>query len=70
MNGVEAVPDEYGIIVMHDGARPLILPDTVTHAINMLKGTIDADGVVCGHPAIDTLKVIDGDAVVGSAWIV
>lgn len=66
MNGVEAVPDEYGIIVMHDGARPLILPDTVTHAINMLKGTIDADGVVCGHPAIDTLKVIDGDAVVGT----
>ncbi len=64
--GVEAVPPEFDVIAMHDGARPLILPETITHAINTLRGTIDADGVVCGHPAIDTLKVIDGDAVVGT----
>lgn len=66
MHGVEAVPPEFDIIAMHDGARPLILPETIVHAINMLKGTLDADGVVCGHPAIDTLKVIDGDVVVGT----
>lgn len=65
-NGVEAVPPEFDVIAMHDGARPLILPETITHAINTLRGTLDADGVVCGHPAIDTLKVIDGDAVVGT----
>ena len=66
MHGVEAVPPEFEFIAMHDGARPLILPETIVHAINTLKGTVDADGVVCGHPAIDTLKVIDGDAVVGT----
>ena len=66
MHGVEAVPPEFKFIAMHDGARPLILPETIVHAINVLKGTLDADGVVCGHPAIDTLKVIDGGSVVGT----
>lgn len=66
MAGVEAVPDSFKFIAMHDGARPVILPETIVHAINVLKGTLDADGVGCGHPAIDTLKVIDGDVVVGT----
>ncbi len=66
MHGVEAVPSSFKFIAMHDGARPIILPETIVHAINVLKGTLDADGVVCGHPAIDTLKVVDGGAVVGT----
>ncbi len=66
MNGVEAVPPEFQFICMHDGARPLVLPETVVHAVNVLKGTLDADGVVCGHEAIDTVKVIDGNVVVGT----
>lgn len=66
MNGVEAVPRSFRFIAMHDGARPIIPPETIVHAINMLKGTPEADGVVCGHPAIDTLKVIEGDSVVGT----
>ncbi len=66
MHGVNAVPEEYKFICMHDGARPLIEPETVEHALNVLKGTLDADGVVCGHQAIDTVKVIDGDTVIGT----
>ena len=66
MHGVEAVPPSFKFIAMHDGARPVILPETIVHAINVLKGTLDADGVVCGHPAIDTLKVVDGGTVVGT----
>ena len=66
MHGVEAVPPEFKFVAMHDGARPLILPETIVHAINVLKGTLDADGVVCGHPAVDTLKVIDAGSVVGT----
>lgn len=66
MCGVEAVPPSFKFIAMHDGARPLILPETIVHAINVLKGTLDADGVVCGHAAIDTLKVIEGGSVVGT----
>lgn len=66
MNGVSAVPDSFKFIGIHDGARPLITPDVITHAINVLKGSVDADGVIVGHPAIDTMKVIDGDTVVGT----
>lgn len=66
MHGVQAVPAEFKFIAMHDGARPLIMPETIVHAINVLKGTLDADGVVCGHAAVDTLKVIDSGAVVGT----
>ena len=66
MHGVEAVPPEFKFIAMHDGARPLILPETIVHAINVLKGTLDADGVVCGHAAIDTLKVIESSVVIGT----
>ncbi len=66
LNGVELASQGFPIIAMHDGARPLILPETIVHAINVLKGTLDADGVVCGHPAIDTLKVVEGSSVVGT----
>lgn len=66
MNGVEAVPNDIPFIAIHDGARPLVTADLITHAINVLKGTLDADGVVVGHPAIDTMKVVDGDTVVGT----
>jgi len=66
MRGVEAVPPEFKFIAVHDGARPLITPETIVHAISVLKGTLDADGVVCGHAAIDTLKVIEAGSVVGT----
>ncbi len=65
-NGVGAVPESFEFIAMHDGARPLITPDLIMHAINMIKGTLDADGAVVGHPAIDTLKVVGNGAVVGT----
>ncbi|MDO5044483.1 MAG: 2-C-methyl-D-erythritol 4-phosphate cytidylyltransferase [Coriobacteriia bacterium] len=66
MNGINAVPTEFKFIGIHDGARPLITPEVITHAINVLKGSVDSDGVIVGHPAIDTMKVIDGDTVVGT----
>ena len=66
MNGVDAVPDSYSYIIIHDGARPIVTPELITHALNMLKGDMDAAGVVVGHPSIDTLKVVDGQAIVGT----
>ncbi len=66
MNGISAVPDKFKYIGIHDGARPLIQPQLVSHALNVLKGVTQADGVVVGHPAIDTMKVIEGNKVVGT----
>lgn len=66
MNGVDAVPSDYEFIAVHDGARPLVTPDLISHAINTIKGNLDADGVVVGHPSIDTLKVVDDQRIVGT----
>ena len=51
---------------MHDGARPLVTPELIAHTINTLKGNIDADGAVVGHPAVDTLKVVENGVIVGT----
>lgn len=48
------------IVVIHDGARPLVDADTVNAAIQFLIDSGSAAGVVVGHPAIDTVKVVSG----------
>lgn len=65
-SGLELVPEEFEYVVMHDGARPLISADLITHTIATLKGNIDADGAVVAHPAIDTLKVVENGVIVGT----
>lgn len=62
-NGVVAVPEDYEFIAVHDGARPLVTPDLITHAINVLKGSIMAAGAVVGYPSIDTLKIVRGETI-------
>ncbi len=66
MAGIAAVPESYEQIAIHDGARPLITPELIMHAISTLRGNLDADGVLVGHPAIDTLKVVGDGVVIGT----
>ncbi len=65
-SGLEKVGDEFGYVVLHDGARPMITPDLVLHAINTVKGNFDADGAVVGHPTVDTLKVVEDGVIMGT----
>lgn len=65
-SGLEYVPEDFEFVVLHDGARPLVTPELIEHALNTLKGNIDADGVVVGHPSIDTLKVVENGIIVGT----
>ena len=65
-SGLEYVPDDYGYVILHDGARPLVTPELIAHTINTLKGNIDADGAVVGHSAVDTLKVVENGVIVGT----
>ena len=64
--GLESVPDEFEIVVLHDGARPLISPNLIAHTINVLKGNVDADGVLVAHPSVDTLKIVEDGVVLGT----
>lgn len=65
-SGLEYVADKFEYVILHDGARPLVSPELIEHAINTLKGNIDCDGVVVAHPAVDTLKVVEDGVIVGT----
>jgi len=62
--GLAAIPDEFEIVLLHDGARPLVTPETIRSAIDTLTASAEIDGVVVGHPSVDTVKVVDGHRVV------
>ena len=65
-SGLEYVPEDYEFVVLHDGARPLVTPELIAHTIAIVKGNIDCDGAVVGHPAIDTLKVVENGVIAGT----
>ena len=65
-NGINMVPENYEFIAIHDGARPLVTPELIDHAIAAVRGNLDADGAVVGFPAIDTLKVVSGNNIIGT----
>lgn len=68
-NGLAAVAGDCDIVLVHDAARPLILPETIDAAVDALEhagrpsggSPCGLDGMVCGQPAVDTLKVVDED---------
>ena len=66
-NGLDAIidsdaPDD-AIVLIHDGARPLILPSTIQAAYTTLVAA-NVDGVVVGHPLTDTIKQVDGQTII------
>lgn len=62
--GLRALPDEARVVVVHDGARPLVSPDTVDRCIRRAR---DGVGAVAGCPAVDTMKdVTETRQVVGT----
>ena len=68
-SGVEAVPEGYEYVAIHDAARPLITAEVIDRAICSLRCESGIDGVVCGQAAIDTLKVVDGNRIVETPQI-
>ena len=64
--GVHAVPAGFEYVAIHDGARPLITTEAIDHAIDVLVSDRSLDGVVCGQPAIDTLKIVENGIIQGT----
>lgn len=54
-NGLRAVKGKADIVLIHDGARPLIDQGTVRDALSCIPGF---DGVVVGVPVKDTIKEV------------
>lgn len=55
--GLAAVPGCCRYVAIHDGARPLITPQVIEGAVRALREDEGLDGVVCGQPCVDTLKL-------------
>ena len=51
------------IVLIHDGARPYISPETVTEAIEMTK---KHKAVVVGKMAVDTIKTVEEGRITGT----
>lgn len=67
LSGLSMVGDEYEFVAIHDGARPLVTPSLIEHAIAAVRGSVDYDGAVVGYPAIDTLKIVsDNRSILGT----
>lgn len=66
--GIAAAPEGVDVIAVHDGARPLVTPELIALAVAALLEDPELDGIVVGHPAYDTIKVVDqGERVVSTA---
>ena len=62
--GLGAVAADARVVLVHDGARPLVNAEIVSDLVGIvLRG--EAAGAVVGHPSVDTLKVVD-DGIVTS----
>jgi len=57
-HGVQAVPEEIPLVAVHDGARPLILPDQITACV---EAAAQVGGALLAIPVTDTLKEVDPD---------
>jgi len=55
-NGLEDLPSECEIVVIHDAARPLVTIDTIGRVIDEAR---QGHGAVAALPLVDTLKRVD-----------
>jgi 2-C-methyl-D-erythritol 4-phosphate cytidylyltransferase len=55
-SGIEDMPDEASIVVIHDAARPLVTDETIAAVIAEARA---GRGAVAALPVVDTLKEVD-----------
>lgn len=61
--GLEVLSGNVDVVVVHDGARPLVTSEMIDATVTALTDS-GADGVVLGHPSYDTIKRVDADGFV------
>lgn len=66
-HGLGAVPEEYELCAIHDGARPLVQVETIERCIAAVRQDPDLAGALCAARETDTLKLVEGQLVVATA---
>lgn len=73
LNGLNSIPHDTEIVVIHDGARPLITEQIVSNGIDE---ALNHGAVAVGVPVKDTIKMVDSQNFISSTpmrdelWIV
>jgi len=57
-NGLEDMPEEVRVVVVHDAARPLVTEETIERVISTARTGV---GAVAALPVVDTLKRVNED---------
>ena len=63
ISGLRASDPALDYVAIHDAARPLIRVETIEGALALIRSDEDLDGVVVAQPAVDTLKLCEGDEI-------
>ena len=57
-NGLEDLPDEAAIVLVHDAARPLVGDATIDRVVESARAGVSA---IAALPVVDTLKEVDSE---------
>ena len=57
-NGLEDLPDDASVVLIHDAARPLVGDDTIERVVTAVRGGQNA---IAALPVVDTLKDVDDE---------
>jgi 2-C-methyl-D-erythritol 4-phosphate cytidylyltransferase len=64
--GLAQLPESVDVVLVQDGARPLLTAALVAQTLEALRADQTAAGAVVGHPAVDTLKLVEDGVVVST----
>jgi 2-C-methyl-D-erythritol 4-phosphate cytidylyltransferase len=57
-NGLEDLPEDVELVLVHDAARPLVTGDAIERVVQAARTGV---GAVAGLPVVDTLKSVDAN---------
>ena len=60
-NGILSIDDRGGLVVIHDGVRPLVRPEMISRCIRKAR---TSGACILGVPLKDTLKAVDGNSLI------
>jgi 2-C-methyl-D-erythritol 4-phosphate cytidylyltransferase len=60
-NGLEDLPDEASIVLVHDAARPLVGDETIDRVVASVRA---GKSTIAALPVVDTLKEVDADGTI------
>lgn len=57
-SAIRGLPEDVEVVVVHDGARPLVTAEVIDRCI---REAAAGRGAIAGWPAVDTIKEVDGE---------